>query len=298
MGKTACRSAWLGTCLLVLALAAQAQQQVLEVVTLGYRQADEVIPLLRPLLAPGGAVTGTNNRLIIRTTPANLAELKQVLAVVDSRPRQLRISVRQGAMADAARDAASVSGSVGVGSNAQVTVPTPPGARRDPGIVVQSGTNRVEGHAISSRSAQDSGVTQTVQVLEGNSAFIRVGQSVPVTSTQVSRAPGAAQITQSTESVDADTGFYVTPRVSGDRVTLEIATARDRVRNPNTGAVNIQRASTIVSGRLGEWIQVGGSSASADRTQSDLLARRRDTSRDERTIMLRVDEVSSRSQPR
>jgi hypothetical protein len=201
------------------------------------------------------------------------------------------ISVRQGAMADASRDAASVSGSVGVGSNARVTVPTPPGARRDPGVVVQSGTNRVEGHAIGVRSAQDSGVTQTVQVLVGNSAFIRVGQSVPVTSTQVIRAPGASQITQSTEFVDADTGFYVTPRVSGDRVTLEIATARDRVRKPGTGAVNIQRASTVVSGRLGEWIEVGGSSESIDRTRSELLSQRRDSGRDERTIMLKVDEV-------
>ena len=283
-------SVWLGACVLALALAAQAQQ-VLEVITLGYRQADEVISLLRPLLAPGGTLTGTNNRLIVRTTGANLAELKQVLAVMDSRPRQLVISVRQGSVAEAAREAASVSGSVGVGSNAQVTVPAPPVARRDPGVVVQSERSRIEGRAISSRSAQDSSVTQTVQVLEGNSAFIRTGQSVPVTSTQINRAPGGAEVTQSADFVNANTGFYVTPRVSGDRVTLEISTARDRVRNLNTGVVNVQRASSVVSGRLGEWIAVGGSSQSAERTQSELLSQRQDSTRDERTIMLKVEET-------
>jgi type II/III secretion system protein len=136
---------WMGVCLCAFALAAQAQQQILEVITLGYRQADEVIPLLRPLLAPGGALTGTNNQLIVRTTPANLAELKQVLAVVDARPRQLVISVRQGSVADAARDRASVSGSAGAGGNAQVTVPPPPGARRDPKVVVQTDLGRIEG---------------------------------------------------------------------------------------------------------------------------------------------------------
>jgi type II secretory pathway component GspD/PulD (secretin) len=284
MSKSARLSFWLGACLLALALAAQAQQQVLEVITLGYRQADEVIPLLRPLLAPGGTLTGTSNRLIVRTTAANLAELKQVLAVMDARPRQLVISVRQGSVGEAARGAASISGSVGVGSNAQVTVPAPPGTRRDPGVVVQSERSRIEGRALSSRSAQDSSVTQTVQVLEGNSAFIRTGPSVPVTSAQINRTPGGTQVTQSTDFVNADTGFYVTPRVSGDRVTLDISTARDRVRNPNTGAVNIQRASTVVSGRLGEWIAVGGSSESAERTQSELLSQRRDSSSDERSI--------------
>jgi len=264
---------------------------VLEVITLGYRQADEVIPLLRPLLASGGTLTGTNNKLIVRTTAANLAELKQVLAVVDARPRQLVISVRQSSMAEAGRGTGTVSGTVSAGSNAQVTVPAPPGTRRDPGVVVQSEGDSIEGRALSSRSAQDSSVTQTVRVLEGNSAFIRTGQSVPVTSIRSNRTPGGTQITQSTDFANADTGFYVIPRVSGDRVTLEISTARDRVRNPDTGAVNIQRASTVVSGRLGEWIAVGGSSETSERSRSELLSQRHYSSRDERSIMLKVEET-------
>jgi type II secretory pathway component GspD/PulD (secretin) len=280
-----------GACLLWLACLAHAQQQVLEVITLGYRQADEVIPLLRPLLAPGGTLTGTTNKLIVRTTAANLAELKQVLAVVDARPRQLVILVRQSSIAEAGRGTGTVSGTVSAGSNAQITVPAPPGTRRDPGVVVQSEGDNFEGRALGNRSAQDSSVTQTVRVLEGNSAFIRTGQSVPVTSIRSNRTPGGTQITQSTDFANADTGFYVIPRVSGDRVTLEISTARDRVRNPDTGAVNIQRASTVVSGRLGEWIAVGGSSETSERSRSELLSRRSDSSRDERSIMLKVEET-------
>src|SRR5262249_58812951 len=83
------RGVLLGVCLAALARSAWADPQVMEVITLGYRQAEEVIPLLRPLLAPGGALTGASNQLIVRTTPANLAELKKVLAVMDSEPRQL-----------------------------------------------------------------------------------------------------------------------------------------------------------------------------------------------------------------
>jgi type II secretory pathway component HofQ len=281
--------------LLLLACAAffpaHAQQQVIEVVPLGYRQADEVIPMLRPLLAPGGTVTGMNNRLVIKTTPANLAELKQVLAAIDAKPKQLMISVRQTATADSSRDAASISGRIGAGDNANVNLPRPPGTRNDPGVSVQSGSTRIEGRAINSRSARDEGVTQSVRVLEGSSAYINVGQSAPVTNTQVIRTPQGSQIAQSTGFVDAGTGFYVTPRVNGDRVTLEIGTARDQLRNPNSGAANIQRVNTVVMGRLGEWIEIGGSSETAERSQSGILAGSRDARRDDRRVMLKVDEV-------
>lgn len=291
MSDSLARRVFLGLCLLALAVSVQAQQQVLEVITLGYRQADEVMPMLRPLLAPGGTLTGMNNRLVVKTTPANLADLKQVLAAIDAKPKQLMISVRQSRTAPASNDSASLSGRVGIGDNAQVKVPMPRGTGNDPTVTVESGGTRVQGSAISSRSARDDGVTQTVQVLDGNSAFIRVGQSAPVANTQVIQTPGGAQITQSTGFVDADTGFYVTPRVNGERVTLEISTSRDRLRNSNTGNVNIQRVDTVVSGRLGEWIEIGGSSETMERTQSQALTRSRDARSDDRRVSLKVDEV-------
>lgn len=276
---------------LLAALGARAEQQVLEVITLGYRQAEEVIPVLRPLLAPGATLTGMNNRLVLRTTPSNLAELKQVLAALDSAPRRLQISVRQTASADLAGESASVSGNVDIGDDAQLSVSPPRGASRTPRVGVQSGRVEVDAHAVSSRAARDNEVTQTVQVLEGNAAFIQVGQSFPLLTTQIVHTPGATQMTQGSEYVDANTGFYVTPRVSGDRVTLEISTARDRLRNPNTGAISVQHVGTTVSGQLGEWMEIGGSMQSADRSQGQLAARSRDARTISRRVLLMVEEV-------
>ena len=285
------RGVLLGLCVAALARSVWADPQVMEVITLGYRQAEEVIPMLRPLLAPGGALTGTSNQLVVRTTPANLAELKKVLAVMDSKPRQLMISVRQVAAADASRSAASLSGTVGAGANAQVTVARPPGAQRQPGVVVQSGDTQLEARGVTGSSTREAGVTQTLRVLEGNSAFIRIGQSVPITGAQVRRTPAGAQVTQNTEFVEAGSGFYVIPRVSGDRVTLEISTQRDRLRNPNTGVVDLQRVGTVVSGRLGEWIEIGGSSSEAARTRSDPLAGASSGGREQGSVMLKVEEI-------
>lgn len=267
---------------------ARAEQQVVEVVTLGYHQANDVIPTLRPLLAPGGTLTGMTNRLVIKTTPSNLAELKQVLAQLDSRPRQLLISVRQSSTASGTADEASVSGRIGVGDHAEVSTSKPAGEAGS-NVSVQTDNARVEGRIVSSRSARDDAVTQTVQVLEGNSAFIRIGQSAPMTTRQVTRGAGVRRIDRNTEMVEADTGFYVTPRVSGDRVTLEIATARDQLRK--RGTVDVQQASTVVSGRLGDWIEIAGSSTTVEQGSSAITTRSRSASDEQRAVMLKVDEV-------
>ena len=278
--------------LLMPMLSHAAEKQVLEVISLGYRQADDVIPMLRPLLAPGGTITGTKNQLVVRTTRPNMAELKQVLAAVDSAPRRLMISVRQSSGMDTSRDAASVQGSVDVGTNARVTVPGRPGTTGDPGVSVQSGRTRVEGNVVSSQSARNDQLTQSVQVLEGNPAFIRTGQSAIVPNTQIIDTLTGRQIIQGGgQTVEANTGFYATPRVNGDRVTLEIGTSRERLRNLETGSVSGQHVSTVVSGRLGEWIEIGGITQSVEQEQGEVLARSRDARRHDSRVMLKVEEV-------
>jgi len=176
-----------------------------------------------------------------------------------------------------------------VGDNARVTVP---GQRPDPPpVTVQSGRSHIEGNIVSSRSARNDQVTQTVQVLEGNPAFISTGQSAVVPNTQVLETPGGRQIVQGGSVVQSHTGFYVTPRVSGDHVTLEIGTSRERMRNPTVGGVSGQQVSTVVSGRLGEWIEAGGVSQSMEREQGEILGRSRDARRDDSRVLLKVEEV-------
>jgi hypothetical protein len=54
-----------------------------------------VLPALRPLLEPGGVLTGQRNQLIVRTSPANLAELRRALQALDqSNHRPVRSLLR------------------------------------------------------------------------------------------------------------------------------------------------------------------------------------------------------------
>ena len=91
--------------LLLFATSAVLAQETLEVISLRHRTAEQVLPVLRPLLAPGGALTGQSNQLIVRTSAENLAQIRAVLDAIDQPPRRLMISVRFDAGQQTARSA-------------------------------------------------------------------------------------------------------------------------------------------------------------------------------------------------
>lgn len=281
---------------LVLALGAvpARAEAALEVIPLHYRTAEEVIPVLRPMLAPEGTLSGFKGQLIVRTTPENLAEIKRILASLDSAPRQLLITVRQDADLDRQRSTAGVSGSVG-GENARVTVPPASRERYGGSVVLREGDNRVRAHVLESSSAGTDRNTQTLRVLEGREAFIRAGQSVPVRGRQVTRTVVGGQVVEqvvdTTQYRDVTTGFYVRARVSGDRVVLEVSPQRETLSQDIRGGVNVQRVVTTVSGRLGEWMELGGVGQTATAEQSVLLGRASSATRDDRRVLIKVEEI-------
>ena len=286
----------LGRALLALLLAADcaaAQETVLEVIPLRHRTAAELIPIIQPLLVRDGSVSGFQGQLVVRTTPANLDEIKRVLASIDAMPRQLLITVRQNADVDRSRSAAEVSGSVG-GDQGRVTVP----GGRDPrggNVVLREGDDSVRLQVLEGGGSQSDRSTQSVRVMEGREAFVRVGQSMPVRERQVQRSVVGGrvveQVVETTQYRDAATGFYVLPRVSGDRVTLDISPQRETLSKQPHGGVNVQSMVTTVSGRLGEWMEIGGIGVDASGQQSVLLGRTTTASRSSGRVLVKVEEV-------
>ena len=270
-------------------VASHAQQTVLEVITLKYRNADQVIPVLKPLLAPGGTISGMQNRVIVRTTPDNLAELQKVLGQIDNAPRRLLISVKQDADASSSLDEAEISGSIG-NDRARATVPGT-GSSQGGTVVLKRGDDKAKGRVLRSQSAATDRSVQTLQVLEGNEAYIRVGQSVAIPGGSVTISPIGAQVSQSTQYKDVGTGFRVRPRVNGNNVTLEISTQRDSMADPNAQSFNVQRMDTVISGRLGQWMELGGIGQQSIQQDSGTLSRRNSVGADDRRVLLKVDEL-------
>ena len=227
----------------VVLLAAGVAAQDMQIIELKHRMVDEILPIVQPLVESGGVVTGTDNLLIVRTSAANFAQIQQAVAALDRAARQLLISVSQGG--PASDSMAGVRGSATIGNgDVQVGVNRPPGA--------PSGV-QVQGSARTVQSEQRN--VSSVRALEGSEAYIAIGQSRPITTTSVTPGWHGPQVTQTTEFRDASSGFYATARVSGDRVTLEIAPQQQAFRS--RGSIDTQGMTTTVAGRLGEWIPVG-----------------------------------------
>ena len=96
---------------------AQAADMSIHVIQLHNRTADEVIPLIKPFLAPGAAASGTGYKLIVKTTPDNLQAIRTLLNDIDGGLRQLLITVRQNAAGSGNQVGTGVSGEIGVGGH-------------------------------------------------------------------------------------------------------------------------------------------------------------------------------------
>jgi len=166
-------------------------------------------------------------------------------------------------------------------------------------ITVRQDAALDSGRVHSTRSLDSDRNTQTLQVLEGNSAFIRTGPSVPLPQRQVLRTIVNGRIVERivdpVEYRDVMTGFHALPRLAGDRVTLEISPQRDTLPTPDQnlphGSVNVQRIATTVSGRLGEWMEIGWLAQGVSNEQSVVLGSTRGTSTDNRRILIKVDAI-------
>jgi len=113
-------------------------------------------------------------------------------------------------------------------------------------------------------------VDQRVQVLEGGRAFISAGRSTPVYDASGLREPA--------------TGFEAIPRLAGGGVLVEIAQRRNTFGRQ-------QAMSTTVSGRLGEWLEIGSAVDAASRDESAIVSARSSRSARTNGIWLKVDEL-------
>ena len=271
---------------------AAAERLVTEVVTVGYRPVEEVIEILRPLVPRPGSISGAYGKLVIRTTPENMRELKEILATLDKAPANLLVSVRHTLTSDVQRDLAEAHGEVRGGD-----VGVSAGSRRgNRGLVVSGGDESANARVRieRSRSTSEDADVQRMRVLEGKEAFIQTGQSVPTTQRNVIvSGQGVTTIQDSVTYRNVTSGFYVRARLTGeDRVTVEIFPSRNTLSRQGGGRIDTREASTVVSGRLGRWMEIGGIDQSAVSSRSGIGASASSTRSAAHAIYLKVDELS------
>ncbi|UUC52621.1 secretin [Pseudomonas citronellolis] len=264
------RTALLLACAISLAVQAAPRTEILP---LSYRTADEILPVAQQVLGNEGRVTAYGNQLVVNAEPAKIRELQQVLEQLDTRPHRLLISVDTSDSSQRSRSGYSVNGSASVGN-----------------VEIQSGRGEVHGRdqvrIIDSSTASRSGGVQQIQTTEGSPALIQVGQSQPVYNVGVGPY---GQVYSQTEYRDANRGMYVTATLSGNIVHIDLDTRNDRFNNSAPGAMDTAGASTRLSGRLGEWIEVGGVSENSQSSQGGLTRNYSTQGRSDSSLRVKVE---------
>lgn len=261
-------------CLLLAPLADAASLTTIE---LRNRPAEEIIPVVKPMLAPGDVITGQGYRIFLRAAPATVEEVRQIVDVLDVAAKMLQISVFQGSRRKL--EEMSVSGSLRIdGDNASIGVGSAAGSADDNAgsIGYNSGGLSASGSASSTQSSQQRNPVHRLRVAEGREALIQTGGEVPYTGSD-----GSTVFKQVTS------GFYVLPRVNGERVTLDVRPFRNE---PGSGGViETQSADTVVSGRLGEWMKIGDVTEYGSQTQSSGASYSSSSSKRSDRIWIRAD---------
>jgi hypothetical protein len=233
-----------------------------EMLQLNGHSAEKVIPVIKKFIDKDGSVASMNDQLIVRTSPDNLKLIKKILDNIDKPARPLVIYVRQGSgeMQTGPARLSTTRADVEADSGRIIGLPGDRGTVKPGQIIGLPSRGAPAGRrGIQADTRSDRDQTQRVQVVEGKPAYIETGTQVPIYDGATGVGLYGYGEALRTRYKNATTGFYALARTSGDQVTVEIS-AQQIQQGTTNDRFDARRTRTTISGRLGEWMPLGGTS--------------------------------------
>ncbi len=218
---------WLISILLVCASSAFSQSMITKVIDLNYCQADKVLALIQPLLKPGEKVSGSGQTLVVNISPETLTRLRLVIHKLDQPPVTFQITIHQG----------------------------------NPDWINSQDDDDIHYSASSNDTLRQN---QSVNVINGASAFVSTGEEVPILS-----AVGAGWNTGvAYEQHQTASGLLVKPSLQGSRVKLKVKRIRDQQNKTQLQTFDNQQVDTTIMAPLNKWISLGSAQGAAQPSNS------------------------------
>lgn len=259
--------------LVVLTLSAQANTEF-KIITLHHRFASDLLPIVSSMVGEEGTATGMNNQLILRATPERMREVEAMVEELDAARVNRKITVNTNNNIQMQQDRTEASGNVKVG---KATVSNDSRAKPNSG--------NVDIERTSNHTQQNS--SQFLNVLDGECAFIRVGQIVPFTQEWVTITKRHTQIESTTDWHEVSTGFAVRPRTIGNQVELEITPRIAKLNSKNF--IDFEELSTTLRVTLGEWVDIGSTMQNNDDVSRKILGIQHIAKQQHSNLVIRVD---------
>ena len=232
-----------------------------------------MLPAIEPLLDDNERISAYGNQLVVRAEPDRMASIRAAIAELDRQPSRLRISVANSESLDESQRGYALDGRIQAGGTE---------------VITHNGAN---GNQVRIIRRQTRGTTDGVRQITANEGFpvmIQAGTSVPITTTS---SNGYGQIVQQTEYRDVAEGFYATVRINGNMATIYLNANNDRINRNDNRVVDIQRADTVVTAPLGEWITVAGIGDAQAVDDSGIARQRATRNANQRSLRLKVERL-------
>lgn len=258
-------------CLLSFSAVAETE---FKIITLQHRFANDLLPIISPMVGENGTATGIDNQLILRTSPERMREIEATVAKLDAAKANRKITVDTSDSMQTRQERTEASGKVKVG---KVTV------GNDRQAPANSGNVDI---ARNTRNTQKNS-SQFINVLDGERAFIRVGQMVPFTQEWVTITRRYVQIERTSDWQEISTGFAVRPRTVGNQVELEVTPRIARLNQQ--GFIDFEELTTTLRVTLGDWVDIGATMQQNDEVSRKILGIQNESNRQNSRLSIKVD---------
>jgi hypothetical protein len=229
----------------------------LVVVELQSRPAELLIPLILPHIRAGEVrVSGSGRQVIVGGTPSRVAEVLALIDTLDRPPRQLLISVAEGALGEE-------DGNLGTLSDSAAEVPKGADGRSSYRTRRRDLVDVEGSHAdpkIHTRSREGSRYFQRIPVLEGEWASLYAGPSdtegkYPMVLSVRYGVQVFADVTEPREEIL----LSVRALLLGDQVRVDVAFLQDGATAYDTARKQKRGTRTTLMGNLGQWLLISPS---------------------------------------
>jgi hypothetical protein len=254
--------------LLFFAAPLQAETET-EVIPVKHRLATELIPVVQTLVGEKGTVTACDQNLIIRATSQDLDAIKKVLSQLDKENQTLRIMVRQSVRCGE------------VGSQRVFASDGDAAGNSRSDILREGGAYRL--------GNLERSITQSLQVLDGESALVTVGKEIPFTRELALVAGRHTGIAQKIDLRKVTTGFWIRPRLQGEEILLEITTHMALLEPFSEGVKEVQKLTTSARVPLGEWYNLSNHLKNGDEISRAILLWRAGQGSEEHDVWVKIE---------
>lgn len=276
--------------LLALSLAVppgHAAETEIRVIPLQHRLPDELIPVLQPLLGTGESIFGHDTKLIVKATPSTQAQIQKTLAELDVPRRNLRIQIQIGLSGQSLHQDLGVSGQYQNGSTRIIVTD---GEHRNDQISARDAHgNQLNVQAERRVTTRRDANGQTLVVLDGGRASLRIGESIPQVEPFLALVGDRRTVAAGIQYYDVTTGFDAEPHLIGRQVRLRVNPRLAFRSNQGMQSISFEELQTEVMVPLAEWFDLGTILGNANTVNRQILGMDRSTDAGYTSLRIRID---------